>query len=136
MKRKATWIMACCAALLAVAFVFLGNAPTSSETTADPVAVGSNQAGLRVHIDPDTKEIIRTAPVLPENIVKDPTGPFSTSHEGLYEQAAPVGGGQMVDLQGRFQQGYTAAVDANGEVTAGCGIYKSEKSNTQKSEKE
>jgi hypothetical protein len=52
--------------------------------------------------------------------VKDINDPFSTSSEGLQQVPAPVGGGVMVDLQGRFQQTVKATIDDSGKVTVGC----------------
>jgi hypothetical protein len=46
---------------------------------------------------------------------------LSTSSEGLVEEKSPVaGGGVMVNLQGRFQNAMTIAVDENGTVAAPC----------------
>lgn len=46
---------------------------------------------------------------------------LSTSTEGLVEVKSPgSGGGYMVNLQGRFQNAMTIAVDENGTVSAPC----------------
>ncbi len=46
---------------------------------------------------------------------------WSTSDEGLIEQPNPSGGkGTYVNLQGRFENGMVATVDANGAIKAPC----------------
>jgi hypothetical protein len=86
----------------------------SSAKIATPVS----SAGFVVHFDQSGK------------IVEEATSPVdfnaglqhsvNTSSEGLVEEAAPVGGGVMVNLQGRFQSAMTATVDANGNVVVPC----------------
>lgn len=84
-----------------------------------PAAVSGGTAGMMIHIDPQTGEILKgpvpgTVPLpLPPTLRRA----LSTSHQGLFETPSPVpGGGVKVDLQGRFQSPVFATIDANGKL--------------------
>lgn len=97
-------------------FPATGLAPSS-----DAVAA----SGYRLEIDPATGEFIE--PVQPsapsvEEYPQEMQNTLSRSTDGLVTKTAPVGGGKMVDLQGRFQATYTATVDQNNKLVAGCDL--------------
>jgi len=86
----------------------------SGERTADATAIGTPPTGASGLIattgDPDKADV--PVPVQPE---------FSTSGEGLVVESSPVpGGGQMIDLQGRFQHAATATVTGPDSVVVEC----------------
>ena len=79
-------------------------------------AVEAGRAGQRIQIDPQTGARVR--PSAPTAAIP-PNPAFSTSHQGLVEQAAP-GGGVMVDLQGRFRSAATATTGPDGKPVVDC----------------
>lgn len=89
--------------------------------TAQPVA--SQPSGLVLHIDPVTGAILDT-PVAGASKLEIPASlshRWSTSDAGLIEQPNPSGGkGVYVNLQGRFESGAVATVNANGTLNAPC----------------
>lgn len=105
------------------AFVLLGlslDARTPA-TTVQPVA--PQPAGMTIHIDPATGAILE-APASGATRLEVPASlseSWSTSHDGLMQQPNPSGGkGVYVNLQGRFQNGSVATIDANGALNAPC----------------
>jgi hypothetical protein len=99
------------------------NQDTASGVTAasapDSGAIKAATAGQWVHVDPETGQVGAPPPAsaLGAAIAADPA--FSTSHEGLVVEPAP-GGGEMVDLQGRFNSAVWARVKPDGSVVTGC----------------
>lgn len=79
----------------------------------------AGQAGMRAYFDPQTGKL----GVPPPDEAAPPTAAeqraHSTSAEGLVIVPAP-GGGQMVDLQGRFQSATTATLKPDGTVNTDC----------------
>lgn len=103
-------------ALLGMTFDARTPAPTAQPVTPQP-------AGLTLHIDPATGAII-DAPASGATRLDIPASlsqSWSTSDEGLIEQPNPAGGkGVYVNLQGRFENGTVATIDANGTLNAPC----------------
>lgn len=89
--------------------------------TAQPAA--TQPSGLVLHIDPATGAIV-DAPVAGATRLEIPASlsqSWSTSDEGLVEKPNPSGGkGTYVNLQGRFENGSIATIDANGTLNAPC----------------
>jgi hypothetical protein len=125
MRRVKPLIVAGVAVISAAAWLALasvggedGDAAQVPTATASVPAV----AGYVVHIDPATGEFVAQAQstvsvVLDESMRNS----LSTSSEGLEVVPSPVpGGGMMVNLQGRFQNMFVAAVDETGRVAASC----------------
>jgi hypothetical protein len=137
MRRKLPLVLIPLAAILAVTLSSQGDAPAGSTAAATPSDTTANAAGMRLYVDPVTKEFVDkpVEPLTPEAF-EDLQALFNTSHVGLIEVAAPVGGGKMVNLKGRFQHAYTATRDASGDLSAGCGLHQSLETATPKSEKE
>jgi hypothetical protein len=94
-------------------------APTDVKTvqSAGPPA---GQSGMRAYVDPQTGKVGAPPPdqaaPLPSAAEQDAS---STSSEGLVVVPAP-GGGEMVDLQGRFQTSITATLKPDGTVQTDC----------------
>ena len=92
---------------------------------AAPGATGAQTvpAGLRVEIDPATREFIEPTTTVPatDAYPVELQDAVSTSSDGLQVVDAPVGSGKMVSLQGRFQNTYTASVD-EGKLVAECDV--------------
>ena len=108
------------------AFVLLGfsyDAPTPATTAHPQSAITPAQPGLTIHIDPATGAIV-DEPVAGASKLAVPANlseRWSTSDEGLIEKPNPSGGkGTYVNLQGRFENGMVATVDANGTLSAPC----------------
>lgn len=122
MKRNALLLVAPLGALIVLALPLQGDTPAVGRHHS-PVTktIGAAQGGMRVYIDPSTGQVKGVPPqrLAPGSYSADR---FSTSHEGLREVPAPVGGGKMVNLQGRFQQAYGAYVDSEGDLVIGCGL--------------
>jgi hypothetical protein len=75
-------------------------------------------AGLITHIDPVTGKAV-DAPADPGAAPEALGDAVSTSSEGLVRKPSPVpGGGQMVELDGRFMNAAVATADSAGAV--GC----------------
>lgn len=92
-------------------------------TPSRSVAAPSHQAGLIINIDPSTGAILdQSAPgttklAVPAELAER----WSTSDEGLIEEPNPSGGkGMYMNLQGRFENGIVAMMDANGKLVAPC----------------
>jgi hypothetical protein len=137
MKRKPPFLLVPVAALLALAFVFQAGEKPSANVTSTSGVETSVTAGMRLYVDPDTKQIIDSPVAQPTaDGIESLQSLFNTSHVGLVEVEGPVGGGKMVDLKGRFQHAYTAAIDASGNLSAGCGAHLSEDTSEADGEKE
>lgn len=87
----------------------------AAATASDRGAAKAATAGQWIHVDPETGQIgaPSSATVSSAAIAGDPA--FSTSHEGLVVEPAP-GGGEMVDLQGRFNGAVWARVRPDGNI--------------------
>lgn len=135
--RKLPFSLISVAALLALALLFQAGAQMSGGGTGAPVNTASNAAGMKLYIDPETKQIVDTpVELLTPDQFESLQSMFNTSHIGLVEIAAPVGGGKMVDLKGRFQHAYTAKIEASGDLSAGCGLHQSAEESNPNDEKE
>lgn len=123
--------------LLALLALVLRNDGSVADTAA--VSSESNPAGtsaMRVYVDPTTGEFLQAPPPGAHvQMSEEQMAPFSTSASGLIEEDAP-GGGKMVNLKGRFQQGFTARIDQSGAVVYECGHSDHPKTEDSKSEKE
>lgn len=134
MKRSKT-LLASGAAVVSVAawLVSAGVALYSGPPAQIPTADGTAQipaagaqatyaAGYVVHIDPETGKPTAASPgTVPLVVDAELRNALSTSSEGLVEVPSPVpGGGMMVDLQGRFQNTFVAAVGESGHIGASC----------------
>jgi len=80
----------------------------------------AGQTGMRAYFDPQTGKI---GPPPPDQAVPPRSGAeqnaYSTAAEGLVVLPAPEGG-QMIDLQGRFQTSITATLKPDGTVQTDC----------------
>ncbi len=77
------------------------------------------QAGMRAYFDPKTGTI---GPPPPDQSNSPSTAvqhPYRSAGEGLVVVPAP-GGGQMIDLQGRFQNAIIATLKPDGTVETEC----------------
>jgi len=73
--------------------------------------------GLRVHVDPNTGEIIEA----PEAAAGAADGPVDAETEGLVEEPAPgAAGGIKIDLRGRFRSKTRATVQPDGSIRKDC----------------
>jgi hypothetical protein len=137
MNRKLPFVLVPVAALLALALLFQSGAQMSAITGGAPGDATSNAAGMRLYVDPVTKKFVDAPvePLTPDGF-EQLQSLYNTSHIGLVEIDGPVGGGKMVDLKGRFQHGYTATIDAEGHLSAGCGIHETAETTDSDSEKE
>jgi hypothetical protein len=124
MKRTKPLIVISAAVAAAAAWFAMGVVPDKDAPTASPAEHQSavESAGYVVHIDPATGRVAEPSPsTVPVAIDEQWSNRLSTSSEGLVETDSPVpGGGTMVDLQGRFQNMFVAAVDDSGRVGAAC----------------
>jgi hypothetical protein len=87
-------------------------------TTGQPGGNPAGQAGMRAYLDPKTGKVgppprDHAAPSVAEQKA------YNTSGQGLVAVPAP-GGGQMVDLQGRFQNTVSATLKPDGTVKTEC----------------
>jgi hypothetical protein len=91
-------------------------AATTSTASAPSDQAAPARAGQWIKVDPQTGA--RVAPSGPAaSLALVPA--FSTSHQGLVEQAAP-GGGVTVDLKGRFRSAATATLGTDGKPVVDC----------------
>ena len=84
-----------------------------------PAAIPGSTAGMMIHVDPQTGEILRepASGTMPLPLPSTLRRALSTSHQGLLETPSLVpGGGVKVDLQGRFQSPLFATIDASGKL--------------------
>ncbi len=124
MKRLA------CLALAAITLLVTAGDHRASESalvTPSVVAQASAPAvsGMVVEIDPATNLPITPTPEtirrLQEMQERMGGATFSRSSAGLVEEpSAVIGGGYMVDLQGRFQHTMTITIDASGTTHSTC----------------
>ena len=127
MRRTKPLIIIGTAVAVVAAWVVLGVVQVVQDEdarTASPAEHKSaaRSAGYVVHIDPATGRVTEPSPsTVPVAIDEQWANRLSTSSEGLVEKPSPVpGGGTMVDLRGRFQNTFVAAVDDSGRVGATC----------------
>jgi hypothetical protein len=100
-----------------VGFAEPGSEPaTNAATSSAPDAAAPARAGQWIHVDPQTGQRI-PPPAGRAAVAVDPA--FSSSHQGLVEEAAP-GGGVMIDLQGRFRSAATATIERDGKAHLDC----------------
>ena len=132
MKRRVPLLLL---VVLLVAFVGLtySNAPNSIEAKDSPIAQNTD-AGMKVFIDPDTKELV-DPPAQPDLYIPSIEDELNLSDEGLIVEDSPVSG-EMVNLQGRFQHRYTAGIGEDGKHTAGCYLPHGAKKKSSNSEEE
>jgi hypothetical protein len=132
MKRRVPLVLSL---VLLVAAVWILHADTPDPVeTGDTSTAQSTDAGMKIYIDPVTKEIV-DAPVEPDWDIPSTLDGLNLSSEGLIEEDSPVSG-KMVNLQGRFRHRYTATVDAEGKPVAGCDLPKSTQHGNSDSEEE
>jgi hypothetical protein len=118
MKRTKPLIVIIASVAVLAAWLATGGVPDRDAGNDSAVPA----AGYVVHIDPATGQVVEASPSTVA-VTIDPqwADRLSTSSHGLVEQPSPVpGGGTMVDLQGRFQNAFVAAVDDSGRVGATC----------------
>jgi hypothetical protein len=120
--------------VLSVALTSYTDVPVPNEAARASAAPPATDAGMRAYVDPVTGEFLDQA-VHPGADFPLATDAFNTSTEGLVEEDSPVSG-TMVNLQGRFQHNYTAAVDGAGTLKATCDLPESTEANADKSESE
>lgn len=110
-RKAPLWIAAIAtSALLVVLLVGLPSAPTSPQG-----------AALRVHLDPETGDIV-PVPVTgldKAELDRQMKESLNRSSEGLQQVHHPDGRVSM-DLQGRFRSLSVATVDSNGQAKVGC----------------
>jgi len=82
-----------------------------SKADADQLPVTHGQQGMKIYIDPSTGK----QSIPPAGTVLPATSNLNTSTRGLVEKPA-LGGGTMVDLQGRFQSSTKATVKEDGSI--------------------
>ena len=115
MKRRAAIVIA------AVGFPVLAVWGFAAVKAPPEISQTQTEAGYTVHIDPVTGEFITPhADQAPQDYGKAVDEALSRSVEGLQAVPAPAGGGKMFNLQGRFQNTYTAAIDTDGKLTIEC----------------
>ena len=103
------FLIAACACLLVAA----------GPASADDQGASKLAPGMIIHIDPQTGAILEgPAPgSVPMQMTPDLANALSTSHQGLQETPSPVlGGGVIVDLQGRFLSPLVGTIDADGNL--------------------
>jgi hypothetical protein len=134
MKRIKSLGVACIATVSVAAWLVCAGVAVYSGGTAQPPtpdnavqataagAAAAQTAGYIVHIDPEMGIPADASPdAVPVVFDEELRNALSTSSEGLVEVPSPVpGGGIMVDLEGRFQNTFVAAVDESGRVGASC----------------
>ena len=87
-----------------------------SKVDAAQLPVTQGQQGMKIYIDPSTgKQSMPPAGSDVSGTVLPPTSNLNTSTRGLVEKPA-LGGGTMVDLQGRFQSSTKATVKKDGSI--------------------
>jgi len=116
MRRKMPLLLGTFAALALAAFMYNGDAATTSEPSIVPTTAAAT-TGYTVHIDPVTRQFVDT-PISPD-FSKQLDGASLSDDEFVIEDA-PVGGGKMVNLQGRFQHTFEVKADANGALQIEC----------------
>ena len=96
-----------------------GQAQPAPAASAPPPAGAPASGGMIIYVDPQTGQFVKepapgTVPLqLPPHI----QNAFSTSDQGLFLEPSSVpGGGEMINLQGRFRSPLFATTDANGKL--------------------
>ncbi len=131
-----------CLALVASAALLAAGDHTAggSYLGAPADVVPANQpsaSGMVVQIDPVTG--LATEPT-PEGMrdlreLQNRMGAFNNSSDGLTEvPSTVVGGGYVVDLQGRFQHSLTVTIDASGAAHSSCNVAPSTSSHSASGE--
>jgi hypothetical protein len=112
------WAVSACSALGCDADAQAG-AP-ADVTIAQPAEQPAGQAGMRAYFDPKTGKMgpPPADQAAPAASAAEQSA-YSTSGQGLSLVPAP-GGGQMIDLQGRFQATITATLKPDGTVQTEC----------------
>ena len=87
--------------------------------TAQPAQRPGEPAGMRAYFDPKTGKIGPPPPDQAPLPSAAEQNAYSTSSVGLVVVPAP-GGGEMIDLQGRFQTSITATIKPDGTVQTDC----------------
>ncbi len=92
--------------------------PAFAEPNGDGTVTAPAAAGYWVYVDPETGARSARPPAdAAAAMAADPA--FSTSGQGLVPRPAP-GGGEIIDLQGRFQSPTVLTVGPNGKVSVDC----------------
>jgi hypothetical protein len=106
-----------CALAVPPVFAGEGSPASAAPTQAGPAAVPDAGAGMTVHVDPRTGQILeQPAPgTEPLQLSPQERSRLSTSHQGLVEVPVP-GGGYKLDLQGRFQSPLIGTVGGDGKL--------------------
>jgi hypothetical protein len=109
-----------CAVIIAAAGFLLDQISGRAAPTTIPRPLPT--AGYVVHIDPLTGEFTPApSPSMETKSDEWLQNALRTSSQGLIEEPSPVaGGGIMVDLRGRFQNVFVAALDDSGGLSAAC----------------
>ncbi len=128
MKTASRWVFATLVVLLECAVSGPGASACDADAqagvpadvkTVQSAAPAAGQAGMRAYFDPKTGKL----GFPPADQAAPPSAAeqsaHSTSAQGLVVVPAP-GGGQMVDLQGRFQSSMTATLKPDGTVKTDC----------------
>lgn len=96
----------------------LATSPASTPSGTSPAMASP---GLRVSIDPVTREFIEPESAINhEDLPKDLRDALLSSGEQLVEVQNPISGGKMVDLKGQFQNFQFATIDEEGRVAVPC----------------
>jgi hypothetical protein len=108
----------------ALLVVLLGCVVSGSSVSAGDVETRGGPAGMRAYFDPKTGKMgppapDQAAPAAADAAPAAEQSAHSTSGQGLTLVPAP-GGGQMIDLQGRFQNTITATLKPDGTVQTEC----------------
>jgi hypothetical protein len=134
MHRKLL-VLSIIAAFVLLGFAYDAQGPSAPEQSS---VAPAGSAGMILNIDPVTGAIVdEAAPsasklAVPASLAER----WSTSDEGLVVQPNPSGGkGVYINLQGRFENGMVATVDASGKLTAPCAQGLNTAANTAASEK-
>jgi hypothetical protein len=127
MKTASRWVYALLVVLLECAV----SGPSASACDGDAQAgappdvktaqfarPSAGQSGMRAYFDPQTGKIGAPPPEEAAPAAAEQSS-YSTSSEGLVVVPAP-GGGEMIDLQGRFQTSITATLKPDGTVETDC----------------
>jgi len=108
-------IVAFAVAALAVALYFQPSRDVPDKMPTDGT-ISTPQSGMVVNLDPVTGKPMETIP--PNSVAPDP---MSSSAKGLVPVPSPVpGGGEMIDLQGRFQNAAVVSIGDSDSLTIEC----------------
>lgn len=121
MKRKLPFAVIPLLLLLAAVLAFQHDAPVNVAGE-DQHNGAAKSPGMMLYVDPDTGEFVEASSgSYPVEVAYDDA--LSNDDWGLAEEAAPKGGGTMMNLQGRFMSTYTATVDESGVMKAECDLH-------------